>query len=442
MPDLVIRNARLALPEGIVRAELSVTDGKIDKIAISGIPKGENEIDAKDRIVIPGVIDSHVHIHDPRFLRRETFRTGSIAAAAGGVTTVLVMPLDTPITDVQSAKKIIAAGRRASLIDFALHAGNMTEESIENVEALAALGIKSFKAFTCSPYYLRSEAMEALMDRIKAVDGILFVHAEDEQTLKAQRAKLGERRDPLAHHECRPSEAEERAVRDVLELVKKHECKTHFAHITTRKAGELIRDAKQNHLPVTAETCIHYLVFTRMDVAEKGPYLRVNPSLKDVEDQKALWEFLKAHIIDVVATDHAPGTKKEKEIGWESIWEAQIGIPGVETLLSLLLTFGVGSGRLTLDRMVNVVSTRPAQIFRLYPRKGVIREGSDADLVILNFRKKKIRAENLHYKVGWSPYEGLMVNGYPLITVSRGEIIYKDGEILGKPGRGQFLPLS
>jgi dihydropyrimidinase len=145
-------------------------------------------------------------------------------------------------------------------------------------------------------------------------------------------------------------------------------------------------------------------------------------------------------VLDVVSTDHAPGTKREKEVGWTDIWRAQIGIPGVETLLSLLLSFGVGEGRLTLERMVDLISTKPAQIFGMYPKKGTIRKGSDADLVILNFKRKVLRASELHYKVGWTPYEGITLRGYPIMTISRGEIVCDGGEILGRPGRGRYLP--
>jgi allantoinase len=440
MPDLVIRNGRLALPEGLMRAELSIEGETIDEIAITGIPKGETEVDAKGKVVIPGAIDVHAHIHDPNFLRRETFRAGSLAAAAGGITTLLVMPLDTPVVTANAAKKIIAAGKRASFIDFGLHAGNMTQESIDNVRELASLGIKSFKAFTCSPYLLSPEAMSRLAEEVKKVNGVLFVHAEDEEVLRESLAKLEGRKDSLAHHDARPPEAEEKAVREILELVKASGCRVHLAHITTKKACELIANAKQEHLPVTAEACVHYLLFTRNDIAEKGPYLRVNPSLKSKEDGKALWESLAMQVLDIVSTDHAPGTKREKEVGWTDIWRAQIGIPGVETLLPLLLSFGVGEGRLTLERMVDLISTKPAQIFGMYPKKGTIRKGSDADLVILNFKRKVLRASELHYKVGWTPYEGITLRGYPIITISRGEIVYDDGEILGRPGRGSYLP--
>lgn len=430
------------LPVGIVRAELSVEAGVIKEIAVTGIPKGDQEIDAKERVVMPGAIDSHVHFHDPHFLRRESFRTGSVAAAAGGVTSAILMPLDTPVLTPDAVKKMIAAGNRGSVIDFALHAGNMTPEAIDNVVAMANTGVKSFKAFTCSPYPLEEESMIKLMAMVKIVGGVLFVHAEDEKTLREAHEKVKERKDPLAHHESRPNEAEERAVKDVLKKAHESGCKVHLAHITAREGRDLIREAKSRHHLVTAETCPHYLIFTQQDASKLGPYLRVNPSLKTKEDQDALWDALRMGTIDLVATDHAPGTRKEKEPGWKDIWKAQIGVPGVETLLPLLLSEGVAKGRLTLERMVNLVSTKPAQVFGIYPKKGTIREGSDADFVILNLKMERlIKAENLHYKVGWTPYEGMKVKGSPATTISRGQLIYDEEQVLGKPGRGKFLPL-
>jgi allantoinase len=442
MPDLVIRNARLATPEGIIRSELSVEGGIIQEIAITGIPKGEREIDARGRIVMPGVIDVHAHLHDPNFLRRETFRTGSVAAAAGGVTTVMVMPLDTPVLTPPAVKQLVAAGKRASLIDFVVHAGNMTSEAVENVPALVSAGVKSFKAFTGSPYPLRDEAMRDLMAAVKKVAGTLFVHAEDDETLREGLEKVRERKDSLAHHESRPSEAEVKAVKKVLEGAMETGCRLHLAHVTTRGACELIGEAKRRHQMVSAETCPHYLVFTQADAARLGPYLRVNPSLKTKEDQEAIWGALSTGLIDIIATDHAPGTRREKEVGWADIWKAQIGIPGVETLLPLMLSEGVGKGRLTFERMMGALCMRPAQVFGLYPKKGTIRKGSDADLVIVNLKKERIlRGDRMHYKCGWTPYEGMKVKGFPILTISRGEVICEDGQVVGKPGRGRFLPL-
>ncbi len=442
MVDLVIRNARFVLPEGIIRGELAVEEGHISEIAASGLPKANREIDAKEKIVMPGAIDTHVHLYDRHYLPREDFRNGSAAAAAGGVTSVIVMPLDTPMLTPRTVKNIIELGHKESLIDFALHAGNMTADSIKNIPKLASLGIKSFKAFTCAPYGIKDSMLEELMVAIKNIDGITFVHAEDDKILQEQTERLLKegRKDPLAHAESRPNEAEEKAVEKVIKLAKQTGCKLHLAHITTRQGIELVKKAKDKRMPVTAETSPQYLFFTREDMQRLGPYLKVNPALKTGEDRAALWDALAKGVIDIASTDHAPGTKTEKEMGWKNIWTAQIGIPGVETLLPLMLGEGVAKGRLTLERLVDALCAKPAQIFGLYPRKGVIREGSDADLVLVDLKKEvTITAEKLHYKVGWTPYEGMRVKGVPVMTISRGVVVAEDGNVIGKPGHGQFL---
>lgn len=442
MVDLVIRNARLTLPEGIIRGELAVEEGRISEIAASGLPEADREIDAKEKIVMPGAIDVHVHFYDQYYLSREDFQNGSTAAAAGGVTSVIMMPLDTPMLTPEAIKTIIKLGQRESLIDFALHAGNMTAESIKNIPKLASLGIKSYKAFTCAPYSVKGRKLEELMTTIKNVDGTVFVHAEDDKVLQEQTERLLKegRKDPLAHTESRPNEAEEKAVEKVIKLAKRTGCKLHLAHITTRQGAELVKKAKDKRMPLTAETSPHYLFFTRDDMKRLGPYLKVNPALKTDEDRKALWDALAKGVIDIVATDHAPGTKEEKEVGWENIWTAQIGIPGVETVLPLMLSEGVAKGRLTLERLIDALCTKPAQTFGLYPRKGVIRKGSDADLVLVDLKKEvTITAEKLHYKVGWTPYEGVGVKGMPVMTISRGTVVAEDGDVVGKPGHGQFL---
>ncbi len=430
------------MPEGIIRGELAVEKGRILEIAASGLPKADREIDAKEKIVMPGAIDTHVHLYDRRYLPREDFGNGSAAAAVGGVTSVIMMPLDTPMLTPRAIKNIIKLGQKESLIDFAIHAGNMTTDSIKNIPKLASLGIKSFKAFTCAPYCIQDQMLGELMTAIKNVDGIVFVHAEDDKVLQEQTERLVKegRKDPLAHAESRPNEAEEKAVDKIIKLAKRTGCKLHLAHITTRQGTELVKKAKDKRMPVTAETSPHYLFFTREDMRRLGPYLKVNPALKTGEDCAALWDALAKGVIDIVSTDHAPGTKAEKEIGWKNIWTAQIGIPGVETLLPLMLCEGVTKGRLTLERLVDALCTRPAQIFGLHPRKGVIREGSDADLVLVDLKKEMtITAEKLHYKVGWTPYEGMRVKGAPVMTISRGIVVAEDGDAIGNPGHGQFL---
>lgn len=442
MVEMTIRNARLVLPEGIVRGELAIEEGRICEIAVSGLPKAGHEIDAEDKIVMPGVVDTHAHLYDPHHLHREDFRNGGAAAAAGGVTCVITTPFDTSMSTLGATKKIIEVGSKESPIDFALHAGNMIASSIKDIPKLTSLGIKSFKASTCAPNHLEEETLKKLMMAVKSVGGVAFVHAEDNKVLGGQMERLfkEKRRDPLAHAEWRPNEAEEKAVRRVIKLAERTGCSLHLAHLTTRQAVELLAKAKEKRVPVTSETCPHYLLFTKDDMQKFGPYLKVNPALKTSDDCAALWSALANGIIDTVATNHAPNTKEEKKVGLKDIWGAQTGIPGIETLLMLMLSEGVAKGRLTLERLVNALCTRPAQIFSLYPRKGVIREGSDADLVLIDLsRKVRITAEKLHYKVGWTPYEGTIVKGVPVMTISRGVVVAEDGEAVGDPGHGQFL---
>jgi len=442
LAELVIQNARLVLPEGIVEGGLAIDGGRITEISKAKLPSGEREINAGGKLVIPGVIDAHAHIYDPNYTHREDFQTGTTAAAVGGVTSVIVAPLDSPVLTPEEMQKVIDVGRKQSIIDFALHAGNMTADGIKNIASLASRGVKSFKAFTCVPYQMSDGALEAMMAAVKNVDGVAFVHAEDDKTIEknTQRLMREEHRNPLAYAESRPNEAEEKAVKRVIELAQTAECNLHLAHITTRQGTELAGKAKAKRVNVTAETCPHYLIFAKGAMVLHGPYLKVNPALKNVDDVAALWAGLAKGTIDIVTTDHAPGTKEEKEIGWNDIWAAQTGIPGVETLLPLMFTEGVAKGRLSIERLVDVLCTKPARIFGLYPQKGVIREGSDADLVIIDTEKvRTIKAEKLHYKVGWTPYEGFEVKGVPTMTISRGEVIVEERHIAAKPGRGQYL---
>ena len=442
---MTIQNARLVLPEGIVHGELTIEGGRIHEIAVSGLPKADLVVDARDKIVMPGVVDAHAHVYDSRRPPREDFRDGSAAAAGGGITSMIVMSLGAPISTPRQIKKIILMGQEESLIDFSLHAGNMGAGSLRGVPKLASLGVRSFAASMCDPNRLEKTMLEGLMTAVKNVDGIASMHAEDGKVLQEKMERLLEkgRKDPLAHTEWRPNEAEEEAVKEVIELAKKTGCRLHLAHLSTRQAVELLAGAKEKRVPVTGETCPHYLLFTKDDMQRLGPYLKVNPALRTSEDCAALWSALASGTIDIAATDHAPCTKDEKEVGFEDIWAAQTGIPGTETMLPLMLSEGVAKGRLTLEKLVNALCTRPAQIFGLYPRKGVIREGSDADLVLVELSKKaKITAEKLHYKVGWTPYEGRAVKGMPTMTISRGVVVAEEGGVVEKPGHGQFIAVS
>lgn len=441
----MIKGGKIVTPKGIVRADLAVREGKIAAIAKSQhLPKADREIDVKGRYILPGGVDAHAHIYDPKYVYREDFETGTMAAAAGGVTTIIDMVLQSPVDNPDRIREKIAVGKQESLVDFSLHAGMMNNENVKWVPEIVRLGVASFKAFMCAPYRVEDKTLSLIMERVATHLGILNVHAEDEKTVWELREKLKQegRVDPLAHNESRPNIAEERAVSHAISLASSAGVHLHISHLTTREGVKLIKDAKHDGVHVTTETCPHYLVFTRHDVRRHGPYLKVNPPLKSGEDLNALWNGLKAGTVDMVTSEHAPGTRDEKEVGWRDIWQAWGGLPGIETMLPILLSEGVNKGRLTLENLCSILCKRPAKIFGLYPRKGAIMVGSDADLTVIDLkRKRKVRSGELHHKCGWTPYEGMTLAGWPTMTILRGEVVAENGEIKGKSGFGKFVPM-
>jgi dihydroorotase-like cyclic amidohydrolase len=243
--------------------------------------------------------------------------------------------------------------------------------------------------------------------------------------------------------EWKPNIAEEEAVRKMVDMVAGIRGRLHISHMSTAEGVTVVMKAKKRRVQVTTETCPHYLTFTRKDMKKQGPYLKMNPSLKGPKDVQALWRGLRNGAVDIVTSEHAPGERWEKEVGWSDIWKAWGGVPAIETMLPVLLSEGVNKSRLSLSDMQRVCCEKPARIFGFFPRKGIIRKGADADLVIVDLKiKKKVRAEQLHYRVGWTPYEGRVLKGWPVLTMLRGEIVFQEGEVVGKPGSAQFLPMS
>jgi allantoinase len=246
----------------------------------------------------------------------------------------------------------------------------------------------------------------------------------------------------MAHLEWKPNAVEERAIKKIIGFAHDLRARLHISHVSTFQAVNLVRKAKRKHVNITAETCPHYLTFTGKDVKRLGPYLKMNPSLKSVHDLQALWKGLEDGTVDLVTSEHAPGERSEKEIGWEDIWKAWGGVPAIETMLPVLLSEGVNKSRISMSKLQKVCCENPARVFGLFPKKGTIRKGSDADLVIVDLKaKRKVRGSDLHYKVGWTPYEGWRLQGWPQMTMRRGSVVFEEGQILAKPGEGKFLSM-
>ena len=443
--SLLIKNGNVILAGKTVRSDVLAEDGKITKIAKKISATANEIIDAKGKFVLSGLVDAHAHVGDLNFSRREDFTSGTRAAAAGGVTTIIDMVLSARVDNVEAAKEKIDRGVRQGIVDFSLHAGMMNSSNFANIEALTQIGICSFKAFMCAPYFIDKVALEALMKTTAEFGAITNVHAEDEElsqqlTVKLKRAN---RMDPIAHNESKPNAVEEKAIKEAIGIARAAKSKLHISHMSTSEGIRLIAAAKRDNMNVTAETCPHYLSLTTADVLKLGPYLKMSPPLKREADVLALWRGLANGTVDMITSEHAPGGADEKEIGWENIWEAWSGVPSIETMLPIVLSEGVNKKRINIEKAAKVLSENPARRFGLYPRKGRIAVGADADFVIVDLSmEKKVKASDLHYKVGWTPYEGWILKGWPTTTIVRGQIVAKDGQILAKEGRAQFVPMT
>ncbi len=443
--EVLIRNVKVVLRGNyIVSASIYVRDGRIASIVkedSSLIRSSDVVIEGRGLLALPGFIDIHAHIYDPDYTHHEDFKTGSTAALYGGITTFFDMPLRMYVEDRETLRTKVDEGRRNSLINFGILAGMMNEGNLGNVPQLRAEGVKGFKLFTCKPF--RPKLDGTLSEVIKTVSnygGVTIIHAEDDALIEPLVSKLKSQgvRDPIAHHLSRPPEAEASAINRVVNIAKFHGAEIHIAHVSSRLGAEEVRRGKEVGVKVTAETCPQYLYFTREDVIKWGNYLKITPSLKSRADVEALWKALAGGVIDAVASDHAPSTREEKEV---DVWEAWGGAPVLETMFPLVFTLGVKkTGLLTLRRFIEVSSENPAKILGIYPERGALAPGSKADIVLLNPGKCfEVKADKLHHKVDWTPFEGVELCGWPEVTIVNGEVILKDGEIQVSGFRGEYL---
>lgn len=441
--DIVIKNGLLVLPHGITEGSVVVDDGKIVGIVRSGEPTADRVVDASGRVVMPGMVDMHVHLRDPGFPERENFESGTRAAAAGGVTTVVDMPNTVPATVTVEAfnqkKKIVDA---KSLVDYAF-IGGAGEVPTEDIVAVSEAGATAFKSFLIARFKELAASDYTLlrhMNTLSELDKPLLVHAENGNLVDMymEEAKASGRTDPMAHCDFRPAVAEVEATMRCVTLAAETDAHLHICHMTTAGSVDVVEWAQAMGQMVTGETSTNYLLFTREAMKERGPYAKVDPPLRSKDDQLRLWEALNDGTIDVLASDHAPYTKEEKERGWENIFDAPSGGVVIETSLPLMLD-AVNRDMISLERLVEVFSTNPAMMNGLYPKKGDIVLGADADIVIADMGKPfHIKGEDLHTIQKITPYEGMKGRGAPVLTMVRGEIVYEDGRVVGKPGYGEF----
>lgn len=435
--DLLIRNGCIVSPQGRYQGDIEVKQGKISAIHAPGSispEKTQEVIDAQGLFILPGCIDAHVHFRDPGHTYKEDFITGSEAAAAGGVTMVFDMPNNNPrvvgkTEFLQKARMI--AGR--SHIDYAFF-GTIKEDNLDKLQELVEAGARGFKAMmgvsAMKTPTVKDATLRHALAILKNTGCPVFVHAENTEIIQfeVERLKKEGRKDYRAHMESRPVIAETEAIQRAIALAEDVGGKLHIAHIAAGASVEIIRAAKKRGVDVTAETGPHNLILSDKDYERIGPAMFMNPPVRTLADQEALWKGLRDGTVDMVSTDHSPHSEEEKYRGG-GVWESISGCLGVETNVPIMLT-QINEGKLTLEKYVEVSSVNAAKLFRLYPQKGCIQVGSDADFTIVDLNKKGIiKRDNLKSKTKVTPFDGLAVRGMPVYTVLRGRVVMKNGEV-------------
>lgn len=438
--DLILKDGTVVTPDGEFRAAIAIDEGKIVAIGSESVMhRAERVLELKGLHVLPGVIDAHVHFRDPGMTYKEDFLTGTSAAAAGGVTTVLEMPNTIPTVSTTKTlldKASTLKGR--AHVDYGLY-GAIVEDNVDELPEMAKAGAIGFKVCLAEitgdvPRPSNGCVFEAFKAAAKT-NLPVAAHAEDSSVVQyyVDRASSSE---PIAHCKARPPIAEAEGIQMLTLLASKAGNRIHMVH--TSSSTEVIEAAKLRGVNVTAETCPQYLVFSEEDMS-KGAFMKINPPLRSKQIVRELIGAVKNGIIDAMGSDHAPHAVEEKKR--DNIWEVASGNIGVETLVPVMLTL-VNQGVITLTRFVEMTSENPAKIFNLYPKKGAISVGSDADFTVVDLKsKKRINAEELHSKNKISPFDGWDASGTPVYTIVRGKVVADHGGIAGRPGGKLIKPI-
>ena len=448
--DLIIHGGKIITADKSLSGDIGIRNGRIAAIS-KGLKSGSAEIfDASGMLVFPGIIDAHVHYQLPvaGTVTSEDFASGARAAACGGVTTVIDFAIQEKggkLRDAIDKRRAEADGKAA--IDYSLHAvpTDWNEKTRGEIRDIIEYGISSFKIYMVYPGLMSNDAalFEALEETSES-GGMVTVHAESASVLEmlvnryhnvADMKRYG----AYCHALSRPNYVEYEAISRAITWAKETGGRLYIVHLSTAEGVDLIRKAKKAGVKVYAETCPHYLllndsVFKKAD----GHLYATCPQVKKRRDSLALWRGLADGTISVAATDSCTFTREQKDRWDGDFTKIPYGLPGAETLLPLMYTYGVGAGRLSVRKMAQVLSTNPAKLLGLYPQKGTIAIGSDADLVIFDpCKKMTISHKNLQTNCDWSPYEGFRVKGYPIATFSRGRLAARDGAPVDS--KGQFI---
>jgi dihydroorotase len=438
--DLVINGGTIVSPDAEYRASIAIKNGLIHAIgAPEAMPSAKETLDALGLHILPGAIDVHVHFRDPGYPQKEDFASGTAAAAFGGVTTIFDMPNTLPTIgtpEALAAKHRIAAEK--AYVDYGLYAV-LGEDSIEHVSALIDGGIIGFKLYMGNTFgRIPSPTTGAMLEAFEVVAPTgkrISLHAETNSIMERRESRLraAGRTEPIAHLAARPAVVAVEAVARAAILAEWTGARIHVLHISSAAELRPLAEAKARGVEITGETCPHYLLLSEADYEKFGGIIRVNPPVREAPNRQPLWDALMDGTIDMIATDHAPHAPDEKTRN--DIWTVDCGFPGVETQMPLMLT-EIGRGRAKIQDYVRWSAESPAKIWGLYPRKGALTVGSDADVAIVDLsRTWTIDDALIQSRSKISPWHGRQATALPIHTIVRGRFVMKD-RILQENARG------
>lgn len=443
LADLVIHGGTVVNEWAATPASVAIKDGRIMALGDDqAMPAARERLDATGLHLLPGLIDVHVHVREPGLTHKEDWGTATRAAAAGGVTTIFDMPNTEPPTGTREAlalKQSLAAEK--AVVDYGIY-GLLDEGNLDLLEALAADGVIGFKLFIGNTTgNLPCPSDGAILEGFEILARLglrCTVHAENSPILfrREQAMQAAGRSDVFAHLAARPDICAIEALNRTAVFAEWTGARVHIAHESTRHSLSHIRAAKARGADLTVETCPQYLFLSTDDmVGENASVLRVNPPIREPGHAAPLFEALLDGTIDMIATDHAPHLPEEKRR--PRIWDCGCGFPGVETAMPLMLT-EVAAGQLPFQTYVRASSAAPARAFGLYPRKGLLAPGADADIAVVDLaRPGRIAGGRLHSRSRITPFEGRATCGAPVMTLVRGRIVMRDGVVVGEAGWGR-----
>jgi dihydroorotase/allantoinase len=446
--DLILLNGTIVTPRGQYRADIGVRNGKIARLGadLSG-EAARDRLSVSGCFILPGCIDAHQHLWEPGMLAGQDFTDGTRASVAGGVTTIIDQPLSPPeVLDVQTFLEKKALGEATAYTDFAIHAG-VSDQNLDQLAALWDAGCTAFKIFMCESGTKVNGLFDdgillAAFQVIGSFGGTVMLHAENEAMLRANYRRLSQagRKDPMAFVEWHTPEAEAEAIHRALYLLRGTGARAVILHTTIPEGVAMVQQARREGADVWVETCPHNLYLDHEDLKAQGPWVVYAPPIRDRARVDGLWQQLSGGWIHLMGSD--PGTidPRLKKAAENDVLNAPIGIPDAETFIPLMV-HAAANGWISLERLASVASEMPARIYGLYPRKGAIQAGADADFTVVDLSEcYTLRAAEMNTSCGWIPYEGKTLTGRVTHTLIRGRVAAERGRVLARPGDGQFIP--